>query len=191
MTTRQTEGEPSAAPDSFSVATRRREFELLLAASGGCLVLPVILSSLAVGNGVNPLALGWLLVIFLSPSVIVFVTALFFTRRYVYRVDASGVHLTSRGKTLADLSWDRVRRVQHGPLHVRQRRMRLRGLLLVVHGVDGRGVFLSTLRHDIPTRTILQAIESTTRLAEAHGVEVLECEILERDRWEPLGGLGR
>ncbi len=190
MTIQRTDGEPPTATDSFSVTTRRREFDSLLAFGGAGLVLPVMLSSLAARNGVNPFALGWLLVFVLSPSVSLFVMALFFSRRYVYRVDPAGVSLTSRGGTILDLPWDRVRWVQHGPLHVRQRRRPLRGLLLVVQGIDGSGVFLSTLRHDITTRTILQAIESTSRLANAHGVEVVEYEVLGRDSWEPLRRLG-
>ncbi len=190
MTTRSTVGGPPAPADSFSIKTRRREFEKLLMTSAVGLIPAVFVSGLAMGNGVNPLALGWLLVIVLCPSIICFVAALPFSRVYVYQADASGVSLKSRGKTIVNIPWDRVRRVQHGPLHVRLLRSRLTGLLLVVAGKDGNGVFLSSLRHDVAPGTVLRATECTARLAEAHGVEVVACEILGRDRWEPLGRLG-
>ncbi len=190
MKTLRTPLEPLVATGSYSVKTHRLEFESALLAGGTSSFLFLWILAMATRNGVNPLALGWLLALFLTPVAIIAIMGAFLTQSPVYHVGASGVSVTRRGKTIEHVPWDRVRWIQHGPVHTVRGGRKRRGQLLVVCSMEGPGVFLSSLRHGLPAHVVLDATKATLRYANAYGVNVAELEVLRRESWEPLRHLG-
>ncbi len=190
-TTQSTAPEGAVHLDSYAVTARGREFEDLGVVGILGLALPFWFVTTAVRNGGSPLGLGWLLVVAAAPSAVLLLIAALLSRAATYRVDATGVTLVRARRTVKSVPWSQVRRIQYGPIHVRLRGRQRKGEILVVMGDDGSGVFLNSLRHRVTAGAVREAAEATTRFARDRGIDTVECEVLDREFWQPLRGLRR
>ncbi len=180
-----------ATASAFTLVARGRWFREYAIGGTVSLVLPLGIATIAMTHGVNPLALGWLMVIASFPSLLILAVAGWLSRSRIFKVDASGITVAHSRKTLMHIPWGQVVQVLSGRNQVQLRRKEHTGAFLVVVRKGGGGAYLNSLRHEITTQQVHNARDAVVGYAREYGVETIETDVLDRRLWKPLKPLRR